>query len=48
MQAWHAANPRGQHGVHRYSLADFGLDATREATRFAEYRERFGIRTAET
>jgi hypothetical protein len=35
-------NTHRQHdaGVHRYSLAQFGLDAGEEATRFSPYRER--------
>jgi hypothetical protein len=45
MQAFVAANPRGRHGTHRYSLEDFGLDRTTEAPRFAEYCERFEIPT---
>jgi hypothetical protein len=43
MESFVEANPRGQHGEHRYSLEDFGLDWASEAPRFAEYCERFGI-----
>ena len=32
-----AANPRQKHGVHRYRLADFGLDAVTIEGHFAEY-----------
>ncbi|MDB5726090.1 MAG: sulfotransferase domain protein [Novosphingobium sp.] len=43
MQAVLAANPKGKHGKHEYSLADFGL--TREGVRehFRGYIERFGL-----
>lgn len=41
MQAFVARKPRGEFGVHRYSLEDFGLDRATENARFAEYRERF-------
>jgi len=43
MRAWLRDNPQDKHGRHRYSLAEFGLDAERENRRFAAYRERFGI-----
>ncbi len=48
MDAFVAANPRGKHGVHRYSLEDFGLDRESERRRFAEYCERFSISTKAT
>lgn len=43
MQAFLAANPKGKHGKHEYSLTDFGL--TREGVRehFRGYIERFGL-----
>ena len=34
---WLAANPQHKHGVHRYRLADFGLDAATVTPPFAEY-----------
>ena len=34
---------RGSRGAHRYSLADWNLDAPTESARFAFYRTRFGI-----
>ncbi len=43
MNAFVAANPRGKHGAHHYSLEDFGLDRENERHRFAEYCERFRI-----
>ncbi|MDH3211293.1 MAG: sulfotransferase [Myxococcales bacterium] len=45
MRAFLAANPRGQHGPHRYCLEDFGLDHATERARFADYCERFEIPT---
>jgi hypothetical protein len=43
MRAFLADNARDKHGVHRYALADFGIDP-REATRhFDVYYEAFGI-----
>jgi hypothetical protein len=43
MAAWHATNPQGRHGGHRYRAEDYGLstDAIRE--RFGDYVERFGV-----
>lgn len=38
-----AANPKNKHGVHRYSLAEYGLDRTAELARFGRYCERFDI-----
>jgi hypothetical protein len=38
-----ATKPKGKHGEHRYSLADFGLDAGELAQRFTPYRERFAV-----
>jgi len=36
--AWLARNPQHKHGVHRYSLEQFGLDAEAVRRRFAAYR----------
>jgi Sulfotransferase family len=36
---WLAANPQHKHGVHRYRLDDFGLDAATVERAFAGYRE---------
>jgi hypothetical protein len=43
MKAFIADNPKGKHGIHRYSPEDYGVepDATREA--FRPYMERFGL-----
>ena len=43
MQAFLSANPKNKHGVHRYSLADYGLDRDVELERFRSYCERFDI-----
>jgi hypothetical protein len=43
MRSFLAANQRGKHGEHRYSLAQFGIDRDVEARRFQVYRERFGV-----
>lgn len=40
---WHAANPKNARGRNDYSLAQYGLDDTEIARRFAGYMERFGI-----
>lgn len=38
-----AARPPGSRGVHQYSLADTGLDATEERERFRRYQLRYGV-----
>lgn len=43
MKAWIAKNPKNKHGVHRYSLEQFGLTADEVNRQFAEYIERFEI-----
>jgi len=43
MRAFLAANPRHKHGAHRYTLADAGLDATTERSRYAAYQRRFAV-----
>jgi hypothetical protein len=43
MLAFIAANPKNKHGVHKYSLAQYGLDRAQELERFRRYCERFGI-----
>ena len=43
MQAFLSANPKNKHGVHRYSLAEYGLDRDAELARFRNYCERFRI-----
>jgi hypothetical protein len=43
MAAFLAANPKNKHGVHRYSLAEYGLDRNVEIARFRNYCERFEI-----
>ncbi|UCF37247.1 MAG: sulfotransferase [Acidobacteriota bacterium] len=38
-----AINPRGKHGIHRYSNEEFGETAESVAERFRSYRSRFGF-----
>jgi phosphatidylethanolamine-binding protein (PEBP) family uncharacterized protein len=38
-----AAKPRAKHGAHRYSVEEFGLDATELAERYRPYVDRFGV-----
>lgn len=41
MQAWLAAHPQHKHGIHRYSLEQFGLDRTRVEEVTKEYRQKY-------
>jgi hypothetical protein len=43
MQAFLDANPKNKHGVHRYSLEEFGLSRRDELIRYADYCKRFDI-----
>jgi hypothetical protein len=43
MRAFLDANPKNKHGVHRYSLAEYGLSRTEELNRYADYCKRFSI-----
>jgi hypothetical protein len=43
MQRFLAANPKNKHGVHRYTLEQYGLDRNAEIKRFRRYCERFQI-----
>jgi hypothetical protein len=43
MRAWHAQNPPGRHGEHRYRAEDFGLREAEVAERFAPYLARFDV-----
>ncbi len=43
MRAHLAAHPKGEHGAHAYTLADFGLRETDVRDRFAAYCERFDV-----
>jgi hypothetical protein len=38
-----AANPKNKHGVHRYTLEQFGLSSAAETVRFRKYCQRFRI-----
>jgi hypothetical protein len=37
------AHPKGKFGTHGYDLAEFGLDASELAERFAEYVDRYDV-----
>lgn len=43
LREWHRTHPQHRHGEHRYSAADFGLEAAAIRERFAAYIECFGI-----
>ena len=43
MRSFLDANPKNKHGVHRYSLGQYGLDRDRELARFGDYCARFDI-----
>ena len=43
MRSWRAANPRGQHGAHDYTLEDYGLSASAVEDRFRGYLEVYSI-----
>ncbi|HEY2773335.1 MAG TPA: sulfotransferase [Candidatus Binatia bacterium] len=43
LRTWHRDHPQHKHGEHRYSAADFGLEAGAMRERFSSYIERFGI-----
>jgi hypothetical protein len=43
LEAHVAANPKGKHGEHSYSLEAYGLDPDGVRARFSSYIERFGI-----
>lgn len=42
MAAWAGRNRRGSRGEHRYSLEEYGLDATEVAAAFEPYLDRYG------
>jgi len=43
MRRWHADNPQGKHGGHRYTPEEFGLSEGMMAERFARYRAHYGV-----
>lgn len=43
MVRWLAEHPRHRHGVHRYTLAEFGLEREQVQRACADYVDRFGI-----
>ena len=43
MREFLARNPKDKHGAHRYTLAEFGLEAAQESPHFQRYRERYNL-----
>ena len=43
IKKWIQDNPQHKRGVHRYTLEQFGLDATEVSRRFTDYYERFNV-----
>ena len=43
MTRWLAGQPRHRHGVHRYTLEEFGLERERVKRACAAYVDRYGI-----
>jgi hypothetical protein len=43
MKAFIADNPKGKHGIHRYSPKEYGVDPDRIHESFRPYMERFGL-----
>lgn len=43
MKQWLAENPQHKHGIHRYSLEQFGLEPNLVKERFAQYRHKFNL-----
>ena len=41
VQQWIDGHPSGEHGVHRYTAAEYGLDEDRIRERCAFYSDRF-------
>jgi hypothetical protein len=43
VQGWIDAHPQTEHGVHRYTAEEFGLDRDHLRERFSFYTERFDV-----
>jgi len=43
IKGWLSSNQQHKHGIHRYSLEQFGLDAKVVNDKFSNYRQRFNI-----
>ncbi|MGY8737613.1 MAG: sulfotransferase family protein, partial [bacterium] len=43
MKVFIADNPKGKHGIHRYSPEEYGVDPVRTRESFGPYMERFGL-----
>ena len=41
MDGYMAANPKGKHGKHSYTLEEYGLDKAEIEKRFTDYRKRY-------
>ena len=48
MEGYVASHPKDALGVHRYDLAELGLDGGALAERFGGYVERYGVATEGT
>jgi hypothetical protein len=47
LASWTEANPKGRRGRHEYRLADYGLEAEKVGTVFADYRRRYEVKLEE-
>ena len=45
MDTWLTDNPQHKHGIHRYSLSEYGLEREQVLRAFADYRARFTVRS---
>ena len=45
IRSWRAENPKGKRGKHEYTLDDYGLDRSTVSEAFADYTERFDVRS---
>lgn len=43
IRSWLAKNPQTKHGVHKYTMDEFGLSSASTNRQFADYLERFGF-----
>ena len=45
IRSWRAENPKGKRGTHQYTLDEYGLDRSTVADAFADYTQRFAVRS---
>ncbi len=45
IRSWRAENPKGKRGTHQYTLDEYGLDRSTVADTFADYTQRFAVRS---